>query len=214
VDAANQSPIVVAAQNERDLALLALKRLVNVPADVPLVLTTRLAGEDATMPVLAADTLGAPERASVRAAEATVRVWEQAVTAARADRWPSLTVGATFSHQAFLEEIAPFDAQFRRSWNADVGCRCRSSSGSARSERRTGPGRRSSARAERDQVELAELEVGGRWPRCAARRPARGARATARRRGGPARSRRCGTPTGCRRSSKCPIPVWWRNGRR
>jgi outer membrane protein TolC len=161
VDAANQSPIVVAAQNERDLALLALKRLVNVPADAPLVLTTRLAGEDATMPVLAADTLGAPERASVRAAEATVRVWEQAVTAARADRWPSLTVGATFSHQAFPEEITPFDAQFRRSWNADLrlsvplflGFRTFGAEDRARASLER-------ARAERDQVrELAELEV-------------------------------------------------------
>jgi outer membrane protein TolC len=161
VDAANQAPILVAAQNGRDLALLALKRLVNVPADAPLVLTTRLAGEDATMPVLAADTLGVPERASVRAAEATVRVWEQAVTAARADRWPSLTVGATFSHQAFPEEIAPFDAQFRRSWNADLrlsvplflGFRTFGAEDRARASLER-------ARAERDQVrELAALEV-------------------------------------------------------
>ena len=64
---------MVAAQNGLDLALLALKRLVNVPADAPLALTTRLGSEDATMPVLTSDTLGVPERASVRAAEATAR---------------------------------------------------------------------------------------------------------------------------------------------
>lgn len=161
VDAANQAPIVVAARNGLDLALLALKRLVNVRADAPLVLTTRLAGEDATIPVLAADTLGAPERASVRAAEATVRVWEQAVTAARADRWPSLTVGATFSHQAFPQEIAPFDAQFRRNWSADL----RLSVPLFLGFRTIGAEERAQAsleqaRAERDQVrELAALEV-------------------------------------------------------
>ena len=161
VDAANQEPIVVEARNGLDLALLGLKRLVNVRADAPLVLTTRLAGEDATIPVLAADTLGAPERASVRAAEATVRVWEQAVTAARADRWPSLTVGATFSHQAFPQEISPLDAQFRRNWSADLrlsvplflGFRTVGAEERARASLER-------ARAERDEVrEMAALEV-------------------------------------------------------
>jgi len=161
VDAANQAPIVVAARNGLDLALLALKRLANIPADAPLVLTSRLAGDDATMPVLAADSLGAPERASVRAAEATVHVWEQAVRAVRADRWPSLTVGATFSHQAFPEEVSPLDARFRRNWNADVrlsvplflGFRTFGAEDRARASLER-------ARAERDQArELAALEV-------------------------------------------------------
>jgi outer membrane protein TolC len=161
VDAANQEPIAVAARNGLDLALLALKRLVNVPAEAPLVLTTSLEGDEATIPVLTADTLGAPERASVRAAEATVRVWEQAVRAARADRWPSLSVGATFSHQAFPKEISPFNAQFRRNWNADLrlsvpiflGFRTFGAEDRARASLER-------ARAERDQArELAALEV-------------------------------------------------------
>jgi outer membrane protein TolC len=162
VDAANQEPIVVTAQNGLDLTLLALKRLVNLPADAPLVLTTRLDSDDATIPVLASDSsVAGPERASVRAAEATVGVWEEAVRAARADRWPSLSVGATFSHQAFPQEVSPFDAQFRRSWVADVrlsvpiflGFRTYGTEERARASLER-------ARAERDEArEMAALEV-------------------------------------------------------
>lgn len=161
VDAANQAPLVVAARNDLDLTLLSVKRLVNLPAAAPLILTTTLGGTDATLPVLAADTVQAPDRASVRAAEATVQVWEQAVRAARADRWPSLSVGATLSHQAFPQEIAPFDAQFRRNWTADVrlsvplflGFRTVGAEQRARASLER-------ARAERDQLrELAALEV-------------------------------------------------------
>ena len=161
VDAANQAPIVVAARNGLDLSLLALKRLVNLPAAAPLLLTTDLRRPEATMPVLAADTVAGPDRASVRAADATVQVWEQAVRAARADRWPSLSVGATLSHQAFPQRITPFDAQFRRNWSADLrlsvplflGFRTVGAEERARASLER-------ARAERDQVqELAALEV-------------------------------------------------------
>ncbi len=161
VDAANQAPVVVAAHNGLDLALLAVKRLVNLPASAPLVLTTTLGGPDATLPVLTADSLSGPDRASVRAAEATVQVWEQAVRAARADRWPSLSVGATLSHQSFPQEITPFNAQFRRNWSADL----RLSVPLFLGFRTVGAEERAQAsldraRAERDQLrELAALEV-------------------------------------------------------
>jgi outer membrane protein TolC len=161
VDAANQEPIVVAARNGLDLALLALKRLVNVPPEAPLLLASRLEGEDATIPMMEGDSVGTPERASVRAAEAAVEVWEQAVRAARADRWPSLTFGATFSQQAFPEAISPLAEQFRRNWLADLrlsvpiflGFRTYGAEDRARASLER-------ARAERDQArELAALEV-------------------------------------------------------
>lgn len=120
VDAANQEPVVVAAENGYTLALLELKRLVNAPADQPLVLETALVAADGTIPVVAADSLGEPERPALSAAEASVAVREQAVRIARADRWPMLSVGTTLAHQAFPQEITPFDAQFRRNWNAEV----------------------------------------------------------------------------------------------
>jgi outer membrane protein TolC len=120
VDAANQEPAVVAAANDYELAMLDLKRLVNVPLDQPLELSTPLIAEDGTIPVVVEEDLGAAERPSVAAAEATVRVQAQLLKAAKADRWPTLSVSSTFSEQAFPTAVFPFDATFRRNWNAAV----------------------------------------------------------------------------------------------
>lgn len=120
VDAANQEPAVVAAVNDYEVALLELKRLINVPPDQPLELSTPLIAEDGTIPVVVEEDQGAAQRPAVAAAEATVRVQEQLLRAAQADRWPSVSVSSTFSEQAFPSELFPFDAQFRRNWNAAV----------------------------------------------------------------------------------------------
>lgn len=120
VDAANQEPAVVAAANDYELALLDLKRLVNAPLDQPLELTTPLIAEDGTIPVVVEGDLSAAERPAVAAAEATVRVQQQLLKAAKADRWPTLSVSSTFSEQAFPTAVFPFDATFRRNWNAAV----------------------------------------------------------------------------------------------
>jgi len=120
VDVANQEPVVVEAENGLALALLELRRLVNVPADRSLELTTPLVSPDGTLPVALLDSLGTPGRAAVTAAEAAVAVREQAVKVARADRLPVLAVASTLSHQAFPDQVTPFDTRFRRNWNAEV----------------------------------------------------------------------------------------------
>lgn len=120
VDAANQEPAVVAAGNAYDIALIELRRLVNLPADQPLALETALLAEDGTIPVVVESSLPAGDRAALGAAEAQVVVQEQAMRAARADRWPTLSVGTTFEEQAFPDRVAPFDAAFRRNWNAEA----------------------------------------------------------------------------------------------
>ncbi len=120
VDAANQEPAVVAAANDYEIALLELRRLINAPLEQSLELTTPLIPEDGTIPVVVDQELNAAERPALAAAEAGVRVQEQLLKAAKADRWPTLSVSSTFSEQAFPTEIFPFDAQFRRNWNAAV----------------------------------------------------------------------------------------------
>jgi outer membrane protein TolC len=120
VDVANQEPLVVEAENGRALALLELRRLVNVAADRPLELTTPLVSPDGALPVALLDSLGAPDRAAITAADAAVTVREQAVKVARADRFPVLTAATTLSHQAFPAEVSPFDATFRRNWSAEI----------------------------------------------------------------------------------------------
>jgi outer membrane protein TolC len=120
VDAANQEPAVVAARNSYELGLLELKRLVNVPAGQALELDTPLESPDATIPVLATDSLGGPERAGLAAAEATVNVQQQLLRAARADRWPTLSLATTYTEQAFPSNVFPATDQFRRGWNGEL----------------------------------------------------------------------------------------------
>lgn len=120
VDAANQEPAVVAAANDYEVALLELKRLINVPAEQALELSTPLIAEDGTIPVVVEEDLDAAQRPVLAAAEASVRVQEQLLRAAKADRWPTLSVSSTFSEQAFPTEVFPFGQQFRRNWNAAV----------------------------------------------------------------------------------------------
>jgi outer membrane protein TolC len=120
VDAANQEPLVVQARNGYDVATLQLKRLLNVPAEQPMVLETALESADETIPVLAADSVGAPDRAGLAAAEATVREQESLVKVARADRWPTLSVTTTYNEQTFPADGSPIGADYVHGWNGEV----------------------------------------------------------------------------------------------
>lgn len=120
VDAANQEPPVVAARNGYDLALLDLKRLIDVPADQPLRLASSLDSPDATIPVLAEDSLDGPARPGLAAAEAIVSQQEQLLKVARADRWPTLQATTTYNEQAFPQNVFPGTNEFRRGWNGEI----------------------------------------------------------------------------------------------
>ncbi|HKW40006.1 MAG TPA: TolC family protein, partial [Gemmatimonadales bacterium] len=121
VDAANQEPAVVAARNGYDIAVLDLKRLLNLAADQPISLATNLDSPDATIPVLATDSLDEPARPALAAADATVTQQEQLLKVARGDRWPTLQVSTTYNEQAFPHQVFPGSGdQFRRGWNGEV----------------------------------------------------------------------------------------------
>ena len=120
VDAANQEPALVQAANNYDIAMLDLKRLINVPFEQPLALTTSLITEGGTIPVVTDSSLGAGDSPGLAAADATVHMQQELLRAAKADRWPTLSVSTTFSEQAFPTEIFPFNAPLLRNWNAAV----------------------------------------------------------------------------------------------
>ena len=94
--------------------------ILNLPADQPLTLETPLSPTDGTVPVVADTTTGAADTPLLEAAEANVSVNEAAVKVALADRWPTLTVGSTFSEQAFPQQFSPFGANYLRNWNAEL----------------------------------------------------------------------------------------------
>jgi outer membrane protein TolC len=120
VDAANQEPALVQAANNYDIAVLDLKRLINVPFDQPVDLTTSLISDDGMIPVVTDQALAAGDSPGLAAADATVHMQQELLRAAKADRWPTLSVSSTFSEQAFPTQVFPFDAQLRRNWNAAV----------------------------------------------------------------------------------------------
>lgn len=108
VELENLVPQSVQAGNARELALLNLKRLVNLPADAELELTTELVAADAPgglavgpLPPLerVADEIAG--RASLRAARSQVAIAEEQVDIARSAYLPSVSLNANLTRQAF-----------------------------------------------------------------------------------------------------------------
>jgi outer membrane protein len=120
VDAANQEPAVVAARNGLDVALLALKRLVNVPLEQPVDLATPLVSEDGMVPVVSGLSTAVDRRPALAAADFEVEARRQAVRVYRGQHWPDLYVSSTLSHQAFPGDLWPRRNEFRRNWDASV----------------------------------------------------------------------------------------------
>jgi outer membrane protein TolC len=117
VDYENRQPAVVEAANGVTLALLGLKRLVNVPAEQPVVLVDEpelaevAVDEDALRRLLDA-------RPALAAAREAVAVREQAVGIARGERLPAVQLLANFGFQAYPEDPPPpGPGQWRRDWS-------------------------------------------------------------------------------------------------
>jgi outer membrane protein TolC len=92
VERANIEPLAIQARNDRDMAHLELKRLLNVPLERPLVLTTTIDPQAAQMMVASyLDSTALPHRAALRAAELTATSRRLAVAAARAEFLPTVT---------------------------------------------------------------------------------------------------------------------------
>lgn len=102
VERANLEPLLIDARNDRELALLEIRRLLNIPLGQPLALTTRIDSATAVRLAESAAVAGdAAERAALRAAEAELQARREGVRIARAELLP--TVGFTFQSgfQAF-----------------------------------------------------------------------------------------------------------------
>ena len=109
VERANLEPLVIQAQNDRELAILELRRLLNLQPDAPIHLTTTI--DSTTTPLILAaasyDNANVDDRASVRAAELTVRARRDAISIARADWLPTVSVFFQTGVQAFPQSGFP-----------------------------------------------------------------------------------------------------------
>ena len=102
VERANIEPLAIQARNDRDLAHLELKRLLNLPLEQPLSLTTTIDPQAAqTMVASFDDTTSLPNRASLRAAELNAKSRRLGIAAARADFLPSISAFFNTGFQAF-----------------------------------------------------------------------------------------------------------------
>jgi outer membrane protein len=97
VERANLEPALVQAQNDHAIAVLTLRRLINVSEPRPLQLVSELDTLALQRLVATVDTstMIAPQRPAIRAAELTRDARQAAVRVARADLFPSIT--ATFT---------------------------------------------------------------------------------------------------------------------
>lgn len=118
VEVANQEPAVIAARNDRDIALLALRNLVNVPLATPIVLDSSVLGAASAAGQLdwTAIQQQAPSRARIAAARANVEVQRQTVRYYQGDYWPELKARLYLGSQAFPDGVTP--SNWRRDWNA------------------------------------------------------------------------------------------------
>ncbi len=123
VEAANQEPLVIAARNARDVALLEVRRIVNIPAEDSIELASNLLLTPAdSLPRVdvAAIDLAPGGRAAIAAAQANVDFRRQAVRVYHGDYYPSLTLSSSFGGQAFPTGGFPQYSQFHRDWTASL----------------------------------------------------------------------------------------------
>ncbi|HEX2166688.1 MAG TPA: TolC family protein [Longimicrobiales bacterium] len=119
VELENLRPQLVQARNARELALLNLKRLVNLPIDAPVSLTTDLAAADPALPdpadvLLPSLAEAEPQlerRAAIAGAEQQVEIRREQVDIARGAYLPSVNLQANLSRQAFPSGFVPSEWQ-------------------------------------------------------------------------------------------------------
>lgn len=117
----NQRTLLVQFQVQRDVALVYLRRLIGVPVDKALTLTTKLDGNDVEVVVGAARGaagIRVTSRVAVEQAKEGVALREAAVEAAKADRMPVI---AAVSDLGFVNyEKQPFNGDWFTNWTVGV----------------------------------------------------------------------------------------------
>lgn len=129
----NARPAVIAARTQRDVALIHLRQMLNLPPDQTLSLTTPVeearqapVGSFRTvmgLPAATADTTVA-SRAFVRQAAENVIAQENQVAMARAQRRPSLALSMNYQRFAYPAEGSVFEESWKYyfpNWNVSLG---------------------------------------------------------------------------------------------
>jgi outer membrane protein TolC len=125
----NLEPEVIRARSDRELTMLEVKRILNLPVDQPLVLTSAL-DPDALQPFIATvanDSSRDPVRASIRSAESIVEARGEGIRVARADMLPTVSA---FFQTGYL--ALPANNGLPTSWGSASNALCPSGSAPTR----------------------------------------------------------------------------------
>ena len=119
VSAANQRPIVIQRQSDREVAYLRLKQLLNIPLESLVQLTTAVDDVAAINSALEAAGLAdtsATDRATVREAAAAIDAQRGLLKVAKAQRFPTLALTSAYGKVAFPLTNFPQSGDFRTNW--------------------------------------------------------------------------------------------------
>jgi outer membrane protein TolC len=102
VERANLEPTAIQSENDRDIAVLDLKRVLNIPIAQAISLTTSIDASAlrATL-VSLEDTTALPDRSALRSAALVAEARHEGVIVARADLFPTASVSFLSGYQAF-----------------------------------------------------------------------------------------------------------------
>jgi outer membrane protein len=123
----NQRTARTQFEAQRDIAFVRLKRLLDVPLDQPLELTSALDIEDLAdvdrfnAAARTAAGLGQPEeRVAIQQAREALRGRQAALRGAKADRWPELSAVSDLGFVNYPEELFPVNDDWRTNWTVGV----------------------------------------------------------------------------------------------
>ncbi len=153
----NLRPQLVQAQNAAELAALDLKRLVDLPLDAPLALTTPLdapSAEALARPAVAAEAVA--RRASLAAAERQVSIAEQNIRIARGAFLPSVSLSMNYGRLLYPSSPVDLTGDWRTDWTAGLTVQVPLFDGGQRSAQLA----QARIQAEQARIQLAQLREG------------------------------------------------------
>jgi outer membrane protein len=119
----NQRPVVIRARASRDRALLRLRQLLELPADVPVELAVDLDADDLAAPAPFADALTAVQqnidlaaRTSLAQAELSVRLRQLGIEIVRSARLPTVSFVSQYSATNYPTSFLPNLNRIRNNW--------------------------------------------------------------------------------------------------
>jgi outer membrane protein len=121
----NQRPIISQRQSEREIALLRLRQLLDLPLDAPLRLVTPVEDTAAVHVAIAplrleGDGVEPDSRAPVRAARAGVDAGQASLRAVRAQRLPAISLTSNYGRIAYPRSGFPRNDEFRENWTVGL----------------------------------------------------------------------------------------------